>query len=37
VTWEFAATVPLPVSGQTLVDPAATAERFLFYRAISIR
>ena len=34
VNWEEAATVPLPASGQTLIDPAATTEVFLFYRAV---
>ena len=35
VTWEHVATVPIPASGQTLIDPAATTEAFLFYRAVS--
>jgi len=34
--WEPVATVPIPASGQTLIDPAATAEPFLFYRAVSV-
>ena len=34
VTWELVATVPIPASGQTLLDPAATTEPFLFYRAV---
>ena len=34
--WEMAATVPVPTSGQTLIDPAATTEPFLFYRAVSV-
>ena len=34
--WEFAGQVPIPASGQTLIDPAATAEPFLFYRAVSV-
>jgi len=36
VTWELVATVPIPASGQTLLDPAATTEPFLFYRAVSV-
>jgi len=36
VTWELAAIVPLPASGQRLIDPAATTEPFLFYRAVSV-
>jgi hypothetical protein len=36
VTWELAAIVPLPASGQRLIDPVATWERFLFYRAVSV-
>jgi len=32
--WELVATVPIPASGQTLIDPAATTEPFLFYRAV---
>ena len=35
VNWELVATVPIPASGQTLIDPAATTEPFLFYRAVS--
>ncbi|NLH72448.1 MAG: PKD domain-containing protein, partial [Verrucomicrobia bacterium] len=35
VTWELAAIVPLPASGQRLVDPAATTEPFVFYRAVT--
>jgi hypothetical protein len=35
-TWEPFATVPIPASGQTLIDPAATSEPFLFYRAVSV-
>jgi hypothetical protein len=34
-TWELVATVPVPASGQTLIDPAATTEPFLFYRAVA--
>ena len=36
VTWELVATLPIPASGQTLLDPAATTEPFLFYRAVSV-
>jgi len=36
VTWEFAGQVPIPASGQTLIDPAATTEPRLFYRAIRV-
>jgi len=32
VNWEPVAMVPIPASGQTLIDPAATREPFLFYR-----
>jgi hypothetical protein len=35
VTWEHVATVPIPSTGQTLIDPAATTEPFLFYRAVA--
>jgi hypothetical protein len=35
VNWDLVATVPIPASGQTLTDPAATTEPFLFYRAVS--
>jgi hypothetical protein len=35
VGWELVATVPIPAGGQTLVDPAATSERMLFYRAVA--
>jgi len=34
VSWEMVGTVPIPASGQTLIDPAATTEPFLFYRAV---
>jgi hypothetical protein len=34
VNWEPVATVPIPASGRMLIDPAATAEPFLFYRAV---
>ena len=37
VNWDPVATVPIPASGQTLIDPAATSEPFLFYRAASVR
>ena len=33
-TWELFDTVPLPVSGQMLIDPAATTQ--LFYRAVRV-
>jgi hypothetical protein len=33
VEWELVATVPIPFSGQTLIDPIATTEPDLFYRA----
>jgi hypothetical protein len=36
VNWDPVATVPIPASGQTLIDPAATTEPFLFYRAVSV-
>jgi hypothetical protein len=36
VNWESAGEVPLPVSGQTLIDPAATNAACLFYRAVSV-
>jgi len=32
--WEHVATVPILTGGQTLVDPVATSEPFLFYRAM---
>jgi len=34
--WEPFATIPIPASGQTLIDPAATTEPYLFYRAVSV-
>ncbi|HEY5912106.1 MAG TPA: LamG-like jellyroll fold domain-containing protein [Verrucomicrobiae bacterium] len=34
--WEFAGEVPIPASGQTLVDPATTSEPRLFYRATRV-
>ena len=36
VNWEFAGQVPIPASGQTLIDPAATTEPRLFYRALRV-
>jgi len=36
VNWERVATVPIPASGQTPVDPAAALEPLLFYRAGSV-
>jgi hypothetical protein len=33
VNWEFAGQVPIPAGGQTFIDPAATTEPRLFYRA----
>jgi len=33
--WEAVMTVPLPATGQALIDPAALSERMLFYRAVS--
>ena len=33
---EWAATVPIPANGQTLIDPAATTEPRLFYRAMRV-
>ena len=36
VNWETMATVPIPAGGQTLIDPAAATEPFLFYRAVSV-
>jgi hypothetical protein len=35
-TWELVATVPIPARGQTLIDPAAATEPFLFYRAVIV-
>jgi PKD repeat protein len=34
LVWEPVATVPLPASGQTLIDPAAVGEQQLFYRLV---
>jgi hypothetical protein len=28
--------MPIPAGGQTLIDPAATTEPFLFYRAVTV-
>jgi len=36
VNWEFVSQVPIPACGQTLIDPAATSESKLFYRAIRV-
>jgi beta-xylosidase len=36
LNWEYAGQVPIPTSGQTLVDPAATSEPHLFYRAVRV-
>jgi hypothetical protein len=36
MSWEHVATVPIPATGQTLIDPAAAAESRLFYRAVSM-
>jgi len=36
VNWEFAGQVPIPIGGQTLIDPAATTEPRLFYRAMRV-
>jgi hypothetical protein len=36
VNWEFAGQVPIPACGQTLIDPAATTEPRLFYRAMRV-
>jgi len=36
VKWGVACQGRIPASGQTLIDPAATAEPFLFYRAVSV-
>jgi beta-xylosidase len=34
VNWEEAATVPISANGQTLIDPAASAELLFFYRTV---
>jgi hypothetical protein len=34
--WTPFATVPIPASGQSLIDPLATSAPFLFYRAVSV-
>ena len=36
VNWEYAGEVPIPACGQTLIDPAATTEPRLFYRAMRV-
>jgi hypothetical protein len=36
VNWEFAGQVPIPIGGQTLIDPVATSESKLSYRAIRV-
>jgi hypothetical protein len=36
VLWEYAGEVPIPACGQTLIDPAATTEPHLFYRALRV-
>jgi hypothetical protein len=36
VNWEFAGEVPIPACGQTLIDPVATTEPHLFYRAMRV-
>jgi hypothetical protein len=36
MNWVPAAMVPIPASGETLIDPAATTEPFLSYRAVSL-
>ena len=36
VNWEYAGEVPIPACGQTLIDPAATTEPHLFYRAMRV-
>jgi hypothetical protein len=36
LTWDPFATVPIPANGQKLIDPAATTEPFLFYRAVTV-
>jgi hypothetical protein len=36
VNWEYAGEVPIPACGQTLIDPVATSESKLFYRAIRV-
>jgi hypothetical protein len=34
-SWEELATVPIPATGQALIDPAAVSAALLFYRAVS--
>jgi hypothetical protein len=36
LNWEYTREVPIPASGQTLVDPAATSESTLFYGAMRV-
>jgi len=36
VNWEYAREVPIPIGGQTLIDPAVTIEPRLFYRAMRV-
>jgi hypothetical protein len=36
LNWGYAAEVPIPASGQTLIDPVATSEPRLFYRAMRV-
>ena len=36
VNWETAMTVPIPASGQPLIDPAAWTELILFCRSVSV-
>jgi hypothetical protein len=36
LTWDPFATVPIPTDGQTVIDPVAITEPFLFYRAVSV-
>jgi hypothetical protein len=35
LNWEPVATVPIPASGQTLIDPVASSKPLLFYRAVA--
>jgi hypothetical protein len=34
--WEDGGQVLIPLGGQTLIDPAATTEPHLFYRAVRV-
>jgi hypothetical protein len=36
LNWIPFVTVPIPAGGRTLIDPAATTEPFLFYRAVTV-